>query len=316
MKRRPGSPGTLTFLVVAIIFMVLLDQLFVGGTRPESSPVSEEQKEPPAWKKFAVPVTVPEGMPTVTIIIDDLGKDHAHTREIIALPGPLTAAFLPYAVHVAEQVEEARNAGHEIMMHMPMEAEDADLDSGAYVLRSSMIPDTFEKVLEENLAAFGGYVGINNHMGSRLTQDPVAMRIVMVHLYDHGLLFVDSRTSASSVAEKAAADCGLPHAARDVFLDNEPDVASVLKKLAQLEQNARTQGHAIAIGHPERATIDALKQWLPTLDDNGLALVPVSAVVVMKWGAWSKRIVEALLRPLRRERPPVRAECGLRLLGR
>lgn len=309
MKRRPSSPGTLKFLVAAIIFMVLIDQFFYDGTRPyieeaknevhvqtghpaeEKKPppafnlkpapviVKEKQGEPPAWKKFAVPVTVPAGMPTVTVIIDDLGEDRAHTKEIIALPGPLTAAFLPYPAHVAEQVEQARKAGHEIMVHMPMEAEDADLDPGAYVLRSSMIPDTFEKVLEDNLSKFPGYVGVNNHMGSRLTQDPVAMRIVMAHLFNHGLLFVDSRTIASSVAEQAAAEYGVPRAARDVFLDNEPDEASVLRNLEKLERESRKKGHAIAIGHPKRGTIDALRKWLPTLTEKGIALVPVSAVV-------------------------------------
>ena len=310
MKRRKASPDTLKFLIAAIIFMVLIDQFFYSGTRPyiedarqrepekieqpaqESLPqaatpeapaaqpaTDKKTEEPPAWKKFAVPFTATAEIPTVTIIIDDLGGDRAHTKEIIALPGPLTAAFLPYPSHIAEQVESARAAGHEIMMHMPMEAEDADLDPGTYVLRSSMIPDTFETVLEENLAAFGGYVGINNHMGSRLTQDPVAMRIVMAHLFNHGLLFVDSRTIASSVAEQAAADYGIPRAARNVFLDNDPDVESIMKNLEKLEREAHKTGHAIAIGHPKRATIDALKQWLPTLKDKGLALAPVSAVV-------------------------------------
>ena len=315
MKHRKASPDTLKFLIVAILFMVLLDQFFYGGARPHTEVVRPESppteiltpaetgskpvprpaiaapapllippmadhtpEEQPAWKKFAVPVTVPEGMPTVTIIIDDLGEDRAHTKEIIALPGPLTAAFLPYPAKVAEQVAEARKAGHEIMVHMPMEAEEADLDPGAYVLRSSMIPDSFEKVLEKNLAAFGGYVGINNHMGSRLTQDPAAMWIVMAHLYDHGLLFVDSRTIASSVAEDVAADYGVPHAARNVFLDNDPDVESVMKNLRTLEYLAIKKGHAIAIGHPKRATIDALKQWLPTLEGKRMMLVPASAV--------------------------------------
>lgn len=311
MNRRPVQPGTLKFLVIAIVFMVVIDQFWYGGTRPyiekekrevsvavESAPEEAEKPPPgiteqaldtqpkkteplpePPWKKFSVPVTVPEGMPTVTVIIDDLGVDRAHTKEIIALPGPLTAAFLPYPPRVEELVEEARMAGHEIMVHMPMEAEDADLDPGAYVLRSSMIPGAFETVLEDNLSRFGGYVGVNNHMGSRLTQDPEAMRIVMAHLFSRGLLFVDSRTIAASVAEKTAADYGVPHAARDVFLDNEPDEASVLSNLEKLEKLARKRGHAIAIGHPKRGTIDALKKWLPTLAEKGFILVPASAAV-------------------------------------
>jgi len=321
MRRRYAQPGTLKFMIIAIIFMVLIDRFAFDGTRPyieearqeahvkieEQAAAPQEQAEeeqpektfakinpevilpdfqaekkeegPPAWKKFAVPVDVPAGKPKIVIIIDDLGEDRAHTKDIIELPGPLTAAFLPYPPKVAGLVEEARKAGHEIMMHMPMEATDADLDPGAYVLRASLIPDRFETVLEENLAAFTGYVGINNHMGSRLTRDPQAMRIVMAHLYRHGLLFVDSRTSPKSVGADTAKDYGVPYASRDVFLDNDPDKARVTENLLKTEKVARRKGIAIAIGHPKEGTIAALRDWLPTLAEKGFVLVPASAVV-------------------------------------
>jgi polysaccharide deacetylase 2 family uncharacterized protein YibQ len=306
-------PGAAKSLMIAIVIMVLMEHFMFGGITPPapsspqqppaettvpvvapevepepaiiSEPVPELEPEPekpieiPAWKKFAVPVDVLPGVPTVTIIIDDMGVNRVQTKAITALPGPLTTAFLPYPPKVEEEVEAARAAGHEIMVHMPMEAEEADLDTGDYVLRSSMIPGTFETVLEDNLSKFGGYVGVNNHMGSRLTQDPQAMRIVMAHLFERGLLFVDSRTIAGSVAEEAAREYGVPHAARDVFLDNEPDVASVTKNLEKLEAVARKHGHAIAIGHPKAATVEALRVWLPTLKEKGIVLVPVSAVV-------------------------------------
>jgi len=306
MKRRPASPDTLKFLVVAIIFVVLIDQFYFQGTRPyveearqetaeketklpvpppaikstEPVPVMEEKpKEIPPWKKFAVPVTVPTGMPTVTIIIDDLGEYPVKTKEVTKLPGPLTMAFLPYPRNVVPMVEAARQAGHEIMVHMPMEANEADLDKGDYVLRGSMISDNFEQVLDQNLSAFDGYVGINNHMGSALTQDKQAMRIVMAHLQKRGLLFVDSRTIASSVAADVAADFDVPHAVRDLFLDNDSDEESVMKNLERLERIARKEGHAIAICHPKAGTLAALKKWLPTLQDKGLALVPASFVI-------------------------------------
>ncbi|MBI4031270.1 MAG: divergent polysaccharide deacetylase family protein [Proteobacteria bacterium] len=325
MRRRYARPGTLKFMIIAIVLMVLIDRFGFDGTRPyveearrearakterqaaipaEEVPEQEEKiekafakinpevilpdfqvkkeektNEPPAWRKFAVAVDAPAGKPKIVIIIDDLGEDRAHTKEIIALPGPLTAAFLPYPPKVAGLVEEARQAGHEIMMHMPMEATDADLDPGAYVLRASLIPERFENVMEDNLKAFGGYVGINNHMGSRLTRDPQAMRIVMAHLHRRGLLFVDSRTTPKSVGAETAKDYGVPYASRDVFLDNDPDKESVMKSLLKTEKEARRKGVAIAIGHPKEGTIEALREWLPTLAAKGFILVPASAAV-------------------------------------
>ncbi|HEY8191970.1 MAG TPA: divergent polysaccharide deacetylase family protein, partial [Alphaproteobacteria bacterium] len=299
MKPRMTRPGAAKSLMIAVVIMFLMEHLMFGGITPAppeqqksavettvpivtsppepepviaaepAAPEPEKPVELPAWKKFAVPIAVPPGMPTVTIIIDDMGVNRMQTKAITALPGPLTTAFLPYPPKIAEEVESARAAGHEIMVHMPMEAEEVDLDTGDYVLRASMIPGTFETVLEDNLSKFGGYVGINNHMGSRLTQNAEAMRIVMAHLFHKGLLFVDSRTIGKSVAAETAAEYGVPHAARDVFLDNEPDVPSVMKNLEKLEALARKHGRAIAIGHPKAGTVEALREWLPTLKEKG-----------------------------------------------
>ncbi len=233
----------------------------------------------PVWKKYTKPVTAPADLKKIVVIIDDLGEDRPHTREAIALPGPVTLAFLPYPRGVRALAAEGRKAGHELLVHMPMEPLDVSLDPGSYVLRSKMDPAQFDKTLQDNLAAIDDYVGINNHMGSRLTRDQQAMRVVMAKLSDLGLLFVDSRTVGSSVAEATAADYLVPHAGRDVFLDDDPTLPGVRKQLATLESIARRRGHAVAIGHPKAATLAALKEWIPTLADKGFALVPVSMIV-------------------------------------
>lgn len=241
--------------------------------------IKEKIKPQPAWKKYAVPVSAPQGAKKIAVIIDDLGADRLHTQQVIDLPAPLTLAFLPYPQNVRSLVKKGRAGGHEIMMHMPMEPLDPDLDHGSYVLRSDMSAPELEATLLKNLGAFEGYVGINNHMGSRLTQDTKAMRIVMANLYDAGLLFVDSRTISTSIAEQTAADYLVPHAARDVFLDNDPTVENVRKALMQAEVVAKRKGQAIVIGHPKQATIEALQEWLPGLAAKGFVLVPASALV-------------------------------------
>lgn len=215
----------------------------------------------------------------IVIIIDDMGDDRVHTREAAALPGPLTLSYLPYPSRIGEEVAEGRSAGHEIMMHMPMEPLKSDLAKQDYFLRTGMTAEAFGQVLDRNLAAFSGYVGINNHMGSRLTQDHEAMQRVMEVLKARGLLFVDSRTISTTVAAEEAGKEGVPYAERNVFLDDDVSPEAVRKQLARVEQVARERGLAIAIGHPKAATIEALREWLPTLKDKGFILVPISAAV-------------------------------------
>jgi polysaccharide deacetylase 2 family uncharacterized protein YibQ len=233
----------------------------------------------PAWKKNAVAVNVPAHAAKIVIIIDDMGEDRVHTKQVAGLPGPLTLSYLPYPEHVAEEVAEGRKAGHEIMVHMPMEPMHADLETGDYFLTTEEPADEFMAHLNKNLAAFDGYVGINNHMGSRLTTDRKAMDMIMGELRERGLLFVDSRTVSASVAAESAAAHKVPQISRDVFLDDVPTIDAVRHQLGEVERIARHRGHVVAIGHPKAATIDALKEWLPTLAGKGLTLVPVSAVV-------------------------------------
>lgn len=236
-------------------------------------------EQPPAWKRYAVSAVTPPDQPKIVIVIDDLGVSREPSKAVLDLPGPLTLSFLPYAAHVEDLVDLGREKGHEIMVHMPMEPMDPDLDTGAIALTTGQTPEEFLAMLDRGLGVFGGYVGLNNHMGSRLTQDENAMRILMEQLRKRGLLFLDSKTVAASVAEKTAALYGVPHASRDVFLDDDPSLENARLSLEKTERIARRNGIAIAIGHPKTNTIEALREWLPTLADKGFALVPVSAVV-------------------------------------
>lgn len=251
----------------------------VSGAEVEG-PREQTVTPPTQWRRNAVAApAVPDGFARVVVIIDDLGVDRKRSQAIIDLPGPLTTAFLPYALNVEPMVVAARAQGHEIMIHMPMEPMGEGIDMGGVALRSGMEPAAFDAMLAKAFTAFEGYVGMNNHMGSKLTQDRGAMERLMARLYENGLLFVDSRTIGGSVAEHVAADHNVPHTGRDVFLDHDPDYAGVMKSLEKVEQIARREGVAVAIGHPKTDTIRALAEWLPTLHEKKLVLVPVSAVV-------------------------------------
>jgi polysaccharide deacetylase 2 family uncharacterized protein YibQ len=212
------------------------------------------------------------------VVIDDLGLDRARTAEVIRLHGPLTLSFMTYASDLVQQTETARRAGHELFLHVPMEAVDRHEDPGPQGFTSQSREEILDR-LRWGLTRFDGFVGINNHMGSKFTADANSMAPVMAELRARGLAFLDSRTSSASAGVRLAIAYGVPHAARDVFLDDDQTPAAIAKELARTEQVARQHGSAIAIGHPHDATIATLNSWLPQVEGNGLALVPVSAVV-------------------------------------
>ena len=232
----------------------------------------------PAWQRYAAAAPRIRGRARVVIVIDDLGLDRSAVRRLAAIPGPLTLSFLPYAPEVAAQAAMMRAAGHELLVHLPMQPKGGN-DPGPMALAERLPRAEFDRRLEWNLSRFEAYVGVNNHMGSRLTEDPRAMRRVMRALRAHGLLFLDSRTTPGTVAEREAVAVGLPHAARDVFLDNEQDAGAVRTQLAKLERLAKRHGRAVAIGHPHRETLDAIGEWIPAAKRRGLVLVPLSAAV-------------------------------------
>lgn len=246
------------------------------------SPPPSKDGTPP-WLAYAVPVPPQAvgGKPMIAVVIDDLGLDRRRSARVIELAGPLTLAFLPYAQELPAQTAFGHAKGHELLVHVPMEPVGASYDPGpdSNLMKVGLSADEIRNRLERDLAQFAGYVGINNHMGSKFTADRAGMRIVLKELQDRGLLFLDSRTSAQSVGAEMARDLGIPFAERNVFLDNVPTLIEVSTQLEKLELYARQYGHAIAIGHPHDGTIEALAAWLPTLEAKGFALVPVSAIV-------------------------------------
>ncbi len=233
----------------------------------------------PAWLRFAVPAPPAGNRPLVAIVLDDLGLDRARTAQAIRLPGPVTLSFMTYANELPQQTEAARRAGHELLVHVPMEAVDAREEPGPHALYTTLSRAEILDRLRWGLGRFDGYVGINNHMGSKFTADATGMAPVIEELRTRGLAFLDSRTTAKSAGIRLAVAEGVPHAARDVFLDDDLAPAAIAAQLARVEVVARRQGSAIAIGHAHDPTMAALRAWLPTLDGKGIVLVPVSAIV-------------------------------------
>lgn len=231
----------------------------------------------PPWQRYAVPVDW-DSRPKIVVVMDDLGLNRRGARRTWSLPGPLTLSFMAYSENLEAQTQAAKAAGHEIMLHVPMEPTSASINPGPNVLLSGMPAEELRRNVVWNLDQTQGYVGINNHMGSRFTSDRESMDVVVAELRKRGLLFLDSITSSSSVAHTAARTAGIPYAVRNIFLDHDDDLAAINRQLERLEKLAKRSGLAIAIGHPRSKTLDALEAWLPTLEEKGFQLVPISAV--------------------------------------
>lgn len=248
-----------------------------GETRRPAAPAAEEGLLP-AWRRYAaVPKMAPRD-PMVAIVLDDMGPNHGGTQRALNLPATITFAFLPYAPHVADFVKAARAQGHEILVHVPMEPV-GSADPGPHALRTDETAQNIRAHLAWSLSRFDGYVGINNHMGSRFTANAEDMRVVMEELKRRGLLFLDSRTSAETRAADVARAAGLPTLSRDVFLDHDEEGAEVDAELGKLERLARERGFAIAIGHPHAGTLDILEKWIPHARASGIAIVPLTAIL-------------------------------------
>ena len=231
------------------------------------------------WQRYAavVPADI-EGKGRIVIIIDDMGNNSNMARALGELDGPLTFAFLPYAPNLQRQTTSLRAQGHELLVHMPMEPIGNE-SPGPNALLTSLTDAELLETIDWNLTRFDGFVGVNNHMGSRFTKDSARMKLVMEELQKRGLLFLDSRTAPNSEGAKWAKRLRLPWAGRDVFLDNEVTVEAIMSQLKKVEVLAHRRGTVIAIGHPHGATLRALEAWIPTLEGKGLVLVPLSSIV-------------------------------------
>ncbi len=241
--------------------------------------VAPPSAEVPAWLRNATPSVQAGAKPRIAIVIDDCGLDRPRTERAIALPAAITLSFLPYANDLPSQTEAARRNGHELLVHVPMQPINARLDMGPNGLAVDLPRDEVLRRLRWDLARFDGYVGINNHMGSRFTTDRQGMSWVLGELRSRGLMYLDSRTVAGTVGETVASLEDVPFAGRDVFLDDDQQAQAVEARLMDAEAVARRKGTAIAIGHPHDATLAALNQWIATLPRAGIVLVPLTDVV-------------------------------------
>ena len=234
-----------------------------------------------AWQVYARPFEEAAQKPRIALIMGDLGLSTPSTTAAIqTLPAGVTLAFAPYAANLNDWIAQARAAGHEVILQLPMEPLDyPGNDPGPKALLTGLTADDNLNRLDWVLSRVSGYVGVTNYMGSKFTTSADDLRPVMTSLKRRGLLFLDSRSTQRSVAGRVAREVGLPFVLNNRFIDNEASRTSIDARLDELEKIAQATGTAVGIGYPYPVTIDRMSQWVQRLTAKGaIALAPVSAV--------------------------------------
>jgi polysaccharide deacetylase 2 family uncharacterized protein YibQ len=217
--------------------------------------------------------------PKLAIILDDVGSDPSAVDQVFALHYPLTLSVLPFHQHSTAIAEEAHRHGYEVMLHLPMESVGNKV-SEPRQLRPGMNSLQVSNDLGGMLSSVPYAVGVNNHQGSLATSNPELMAELMPLLRQRHLFFIDSRTTAATVAFDAATHDGVPCAYRNVpFLDDVQEAGAIRRQLELAIHSAKEKGEAIAIGHPHNETLEVLRELLPQVQAQGVQLVHASALV-------------------------------------
>ena len=224
----------------------------------------------------------------ISIVIDDLGDNSIIAKKLFTLPGTVTVAILPHTPHAKLISKLATERGHDIIMHLPMEAFTRPDLLGPGALMSSMDEQDFDTVFRNNLKSIPNVIGFNNHMGSLLTEDPQKMSWLMSMAKSRSIFFLDSRTSESSIAENIANQLGVPTIGRDIFLDHRRKHNSLEKQLERAKFIARKVGQVVLICHPYPETVDFLIANLGELEKE-FKLVGISQLVPKYSNATSKK---------------------------
>ncbi len=218
----------------------------------------------------------------LVIVIDDAGYNMAQLRPFLDLPISLTISVLPRLPYSEEAARAARAAGKDVILHQPMEAEGGE-DPGPGALLLSMSREEAMRTVEENLATVPGAIGMNNHMGSAASGNLYLMEAVAAVAKNEGIYYLDSLTVSGTAMPEAARREGIRYWERDVFLDNSPDRASILRAVEDGKKLASKSRPAVMIGHVWSAELaQALADLYPKLIEEGYSLSTISRFMVQE----------------------------------
>jgi hypothetical protein len=255
----------------------------VEDAAPEGSQPRPIESQPPQHPAPEAPSAAaakrqerPVPRARIAVVIDDVGYNLEELEAFLGFTAPITLSVLPNLPHTEESARRIASAGKELLLHLPMEAENGN-DPGPGAILTSQGDEQIRRLMEDSFAQVPQAVGMNNHMGSRATADRRVMNVVMETLQSNGRYFLDSRTTTETVGPETARAHSVPYLERDVFLDNEPQAPAIRKALEDGIDLARRKGSAILIGHVRNPQIvEVIAALVTELDRAGVELVFLS----------------------------------------
>jgi len=214
----------------------------------------------------------------IAIVLRGLGvKDELTARAIREMPRQVAMGFVPYGEDLKKGTQQARDRRHDVLLQIPLEPEGyPENNPGPHTLLTSLSIDENLERLDWLLDRFDGITGVTNYLGDKFASAPGAFAPMLMELKARGLIYVDDQKAANATTRQLARQVSLAYSVADVVIDKSREPQAITAKLEDLEAKAKANGSAIAIGHAHAATLDALRKWLGSLNDKGLALVPIT----------------------------------------
>ncbi len=265
-------PVILVWILVAVV--AIQGYLLFNKKRPApppKPPITKPEKKP------LVKPSLPKGVQgRVAIVLDDWGFNRSHCKYLKTLGVPVAPAVMPNLQYSKDIIECAIAAGQEPMLHLPLEPYvNKDIYPRGYILTTWMSQKEVLKLLRKILSEYPGIVGVNNHMGSKATENKPMMMTIINELKKHNLFFVDSVTSVHSICPAVAKDVGIPFTRRDVFLDNRNERASIERAFEEGMKIAHEKGFVLLIGHDRALTLQVLQGMIHKYKEQGYEFLSV-----------------------------------------
>lgn len=226
---------------------------------------------------------VPPGTQTdrrIALVVSGMGISESATAHAIdVLPPEVTLSFAPYGSNLQSWIERARDAGHEVLLELPMEPFGyPQNDPGPHTLLTTAGEAENISRLEWLMSRFTGYAGVMNYQGARFTTSPTSLKPVLQAIDARGLLYVDNGSSARSMAPSLAREMGLPAVQANRIVDPVQNPEVIATSLDILKERAKESGAALGVASGFPVTVDALAQWAVSLEKQGYVLVPATAL--------------------------------------
>jgi len=300
----PSGPSS-TAALIAANGVIITDPALTEATGDGPIPIIAKDGRRP-MDLYARPFDKSDPRPRIAVIVAGLGIGEAITQAAIdKLPPAITLSFTPYGTNLQSSVSAARAAGHEVMLELPMEPFDyPSNDPGPHTLMTGSAATDNPAHLQWLMSRISGYAGVMNMQGAKFLSVPEDLRPIVEQVKRRCLFVLDDGSADRSVLAEITATAQAPFARADSILDRVPSREGVELELKNLEVAAKTHGYAIGVATANPMTIDRITAWAADLEQRGIALAPVTAIIAAQQNAQNTPSVLTPILPTPPGEPP------------